>query len=133
MGRTRTTIFFDVGNTLLFPNRERILAPLADRGVCPTIEQLHSLERRTKQEFDSIMQSGGHADHPFWYIFYTHLLEELGIADDAMRDQLVKATQDSANWDGIRPGTCETLKSIADIEKDCRARTSHTHNSNAST
>ncbi len=26
-------IFFDVGNTLLFPNRERIHAPLAERGI----------------------------------------------------------------------------------------------------
>jgi len=28
-------IFFDVGNTLLFPNRSRIHAPLTDRGFVP--------------------------------------------------------------------------------------------------
>lgn len=114
MTRARTTIFFDVGNTLLFPNRNRILAPLTKKGVYPTMEQLRSLERRTKKEFDSLLESAGHADHPFWYIFYTHLLEDLGVADDALRDTLVKATQDSANWDGIRPGTCEALKMISE-------------------
>ena len=114
MTGARTTIFFDVGNTLLFPNRDRIFAPLAVRQVCPTSEQLRSLERRTKQEFDSLLESGAHADHPFWYIFYTHLLEDVGVADDALRDALVKATQDSANWDSIRPGTCEALKLIGE-------------------
>ena len=114
MTPARTTIFFDVGNTLLFPNRDRILAPLTKMGVYTTIEQLRSLERRTKKEFDSLLESEGHADHPFWYIFYTHLLQELGVADDALRATLVKATQDSANWDGIRPGTCEALKMISE-------------------
>jgi HAD superfamily hydrolase (TIGR01509 family) len=112
MPRERTAVFFDVGNTLLFPNRERIFAPLHKKAVFPTLEQLRSWERRTKQEFDSVMASAGHADHPFWYIFYTHLLEELGVADDGLRDQLVRATQDSTNWDSIRPGTCETLETI---------------------
>jgi FMN phosphatase YigB (HAD superfamily) len=114
MTRARTTIFFDVGNTLLFPNRDRILAPLAEKRLCPTSAHLRSLERRTKQEFDSLLETAGYADHPFWYIFYTHLLEDLGIADDALRDTLVKATQDSTNWDGIRPGTGAALKLIGE-------------------
>ena len=73
------TIFFDVGNTLLFPNRARILAPLQSKGVIPSPEQLAALERRTKKEFDHMLEANGHADHSFWYIFYTHLLEELGV------------------------------------------------------
>ena len=50
-------IFFDVGNTLLFPNRTKMLAPIAnDRH--PTLEQWQALERKTKTEFDQSMQSG---------------------------------------------------------------------------
>lgn len=105
-------IFFDVGNTLLFPNRERILAPLRSKGVFPSAEQLARLERRTKKEFDHMLETTGHADHSFWYIFYTHLLEELGVQDDGLRDNLVEATRLSANWDSIRPGTCEALEQI---------------------
>jgi putative hydrolase of the HAD superfamily len=101
-------IFFDVGNTLLFPNRDVILRPLHGRGVRPTIEQWHSIERKTKKEFDSQMRSGT-VDHGFWHLFYTHLLGELGIDDDSLRNTLTDSTRVSANWCVIPPGTREIL------------------------
>jgi HAD superfamily hydrolase (TIGR01509 family) len=106
-------IFFDVGNTLLFPNRSRILAPLRERKLFPTEEQLRRLESRTKNEFDSILQQDGRADRGFWYLFYAHLLEELGVQDERLHDALVEATRISANWCDIRPGTREILLGIA--------------------
>jgi len=36
-------IFFDVGNTLLFPNRTKILAPLYERKISPSPELLRTL------------------------------------------------------------------------------------------
>ena len=102
-------IFFDVGNTLLFPDRSHILAPLHQRKLTPSLEQWHAIERKTKKEFDEILQHDGRSDHSFWYLFYSHLLEELGVHDDALRDALVDATRISANWRDIRPGTRETL------------------------
>jgi HAD superfamily hydrolase (TIGR01549 family) len=102
-------IFFDVGNTLLFPNRAKMLAPISfDRH--PTIEQWQALERRTKREFDQGMQSG-RVDHGFWWTFHTHLIEQLG-EDIAIRHALVENTQNSANWDQILPGTRDTLGRI---------------------
>jgi len=106
----RRFIFFDVGNTLLFPNRARMLAPLqANRH--PTLERWQALERRTKQEFDQGMM-GGKVDHGFWWTFHTYLLEELDALDDGVRDALVENTQDSANWDQILPGTRDALERI---------------------
>jgi FMN phosphatase YigB (HAD superfamily) len=106
----RRVIFFDVGNTLLFPNRAKMLAPVAsDRH--PTIEQWQALERRTKLEFDQGMQSGK-VDHGFWWTFHTYLLEQLG-EDVAIRAALVENTQNSANWDQIPPGTREALCRIS--------------------
>ena len=111
----RQIIFFDVGNTLLFPNRAKILVPVAgDRH--PTLEQWQALERKTKTEFDREMQSG-RVDHSFWWIFYHHLVEEFeGIRDAASRDsllrELVRNTQNSANWDQILPGTRAALDRI---------------------
>jgi len=102
-------IFFDVGNTLLFPDRTHILAPLHQRKQSPSLDQWHAIERKTKKEFDDILQHDGKADHGFWYLFYSHLLPELGVHDDALRDTLVNATRISANWCDIRPGTRETL------------------------
>jgi len=105
-------IFFDVGNTLLFPDRKHILAPLHQRKLTPSLEQWHAIERKTKKEFDDILQHDGKADHSFWYLFYSHLLPELGVDDNALRDALVNATRISANWCDIRPGTRETLQRL---------------------
>lgn len=100
-------IFFDVGNTLLFPNRARVLAPLAPE-LHPTLETWQALERRTKQEFDSNMK-GGKVDHSFWWTFHTYLLQQTGKLDNEVRDALVENTRQSANWDQILPGTHRTL------------------------
>ena len=102
-------IFFDVGNTLLFPDRRNILAPLFQRKLAPSLDLLHAIERKTKKEFDGILQQDGKADHSFWYLFYSHLVKELGVHDDAVLDALVNATRISANWCDIRPGTREIL------------------------
>jgi putative hydrolase of the HAD superfamily len=106
------SIFFDVGNTLLFPNRERILSPLKARHAVPTDAHWRDLEARTKNKFDDVLEHNGRADHSFWWMFYTGLLEELGLQDNAIRDQLVEATRTSSNWDVIRPGTCDLLNEI---------------------
>jgi HAD superfamily hydrolase (TIGR01509 family) len=104
-------IFFDVGNTLLFPNHARILAPLWERNITPSAELLRELECRTKNEFDAMLEHGP-ADHGFWFLFYSHLLDKLGVEADGLRDLLVEATRISANWCDIRPGTRETLQRI---------------------
>ncbi|MGA8541558.1 MAG: HAD family hydrolase [Terriglobales bacterium] len=108
-------IFFDVGNTLLFPNRERIHAPLAERGFVPNAEHLRDLECRTKNRFDGIMTGlipNNRPDHGFWWMFYSQLLSEIGLNDDAIRDQLVASIRNSGNWDTIRPGTAAQLEEI---------------------
>jgi len=103
-------IFFDVGNTLLFPNRERILSPLpAER--YPSLEQWQATERHTKREFDLGMRSG-RVDHSFWWTFYTYLLEDLNVTDEGVRDKLIENTQQSANWDQILPGTRDALERL---------------------
>ena len=105
-------IFFDVGNTLLFPNRNRIHAPLIERGFHPDDEHLRDLERRTKNQFDAMMTTNGSHDHSFWWMFYTQLLLEIGLHDDAVRERLVSGIRNSANWDQIRPGTADQLRTI---------------------
>lgn len=106
----RRFIFFDVGNTLLFPNRPRILAPIAAEKR-PTLETWQALERRTKQEFDQGLISGK-IDHGFWWTFHIHLLHQLDVFDEGVRDRLVENTQNSANWDQILPGTRQALDRI---------------------
>lgn len=106
----RRFVFFDVGNTLLFPNRGRMLAPLPAEHH-PTLERWQAIERRTKQEFDQGM-TVGKVDHGFWWTFHTHLLQEANVSDNSLRDELIENTQQSANWDQILPGTRDTLERI---------------------
>src|SRR5215469_11830459 len=106
-------LFFDVGNTLLFPNRQRMLGSLHVRQVFPPEELLRAVERRTKHEFDSLLESHAAVDHGFWHIYYTHLLEELGIADENICSDLVACTRISDNWRDIRPGTRAVLLRLA--------------------
>jgi len=113
MGKPRV-IFFDIGNTLLFPNRAKMLAPIPSE-FHPTLEQWRALERRTKAEFDRGMQTG-RVDHGFWWIFHSHLLEDIGESNgdrDGLVQELVRNTQNSANWDQILPGTRAALDRIA--------------------
>jgi putative hydrolase of the HAD superfamily len=106
----RRVIFFDVGNTLLFPNRAKMLAPISsDRH--PTLEEWQALERRTKQEFDQGMLEG-RVDHGFWWTFHTYLLQDLR-EDTGIREVLVENTQRSANWDQIPSGTRDALERIS--------------------
>jgi HAD superfamily hydrolase (TIGR01509 family) len=104
------TIFFDIGNTLLFPDRAHILKPIGNRRV--TLDHWHTIERDTKRKFDDVVQHGGPADHIFWQMFYAQLLDELDISDANIHASLVEATRHSANWCEIRPGTCEALQRI---------------------
>jgi HAD superfamily hydrolase (TIGR01549 family) len=106
----RRFVFFDVGNTLLFPNRARMLAPLPQEKH-PTLTAWQALERRTKKEFDQGL-IGGKIDHGFWWTFHTYLLQEAHALDDRLRDAIVENTQNSANWDQILPGTREALGRI---------------------
>jgi HAD superfamily hydrolase (TIGR01509 family) len=105
-------IFFDVGNTLLFPDRDHILAPLEELGVSPSLEQWHAIERATKRKFDEAVQQGDPADFNFWFMFYERLLAELGVEDTKVHDVLVESTRQSANWCVIRPGTRELLQRL---------------------
>ncbi len=92
-----------------------MLAPIpSDRH--PTLAQWQALERRTKTEFDQGMQSG-RVDRGFWRIFYSHLLEDLhDNRDDGTRDnllqELVRNTQNSANWDQLLPGARAALDRV---------------------
>jgi|SRR5579871_2087584 putative hydrolase of the HAD superfamily len=106
------TIFFDVGNTLLFPDRAHILAPLQRHKASASLEQWHAVERVAKKRFDEIVEHGGPPDYPFWSMFYRDLLGQLQIRDDLLHADLVEATRHSANWCEIRPGTRESLERL---------------------
>jgi HAD superfamily hydrolase (TIGR01509 family) len=107
-------LFFDVGNTLLFPNRKKMLHALHSQQVFPSEDLLRQTERETKHEFDQLVETHAAVDRGFWQIFYTRLCKELNARDNSICEDLVARTRISANWCDIRPGTREALLRLRD-------------------
>lgn len=105
-------IFFDVGNTLVFPDHEKTLAPLWDRGIRPSEAQLLAAERVARQETDLLVSRTRKVDQQYWEIYYAHLLRTLGLSDVSLRLELVSLARTSSNWSRIRPGTMEVLDEL---------------------
>ena len=105
-------VFFDVGFTLLFPNQEKTLAPLSNRGFHPTEAQLQAAERVAKQELDLLISQARKIDQQYWETYYGHLLRSLGVNDVSLRLELVSLTRTSSNWTRMLPGTTDVLESM---------------------
>src|SRR5215469_10378556 len=110
----RRFIFFDVGNTLLFPNRAKLLAPIAMEKH-PTLQVWQGLERRTKREFDEGLVSGK-VDHGFWWTFHTHLLNELGSFNEVVQYALAVISNSDGRINAVlgRCGIWDCFASITD-------------------
>lgn len=109
MQRPVRTIFFDAGNTLLFPSKERTLAPLARRGIVAPQGSLWAAERAAKRLQDASAVGSRSVDHGFWDLYYQHLLEGLGCPDPELRAALVREIRKATNWGNVAPGTREAL------------------------
>src|SRR5690242_9427492 len=105
-------VFFDVGNTLLFPDHEKTLAPLWNRGIRPTESHLFAAERIARQEMDLIVSQTRKVDQQYWETYYAHLLRTLSLTDISLRLQLVSLARTSSNWSRIRSGTIEVLQAM---------------------
>jgi HAD superfamily hydrolase (TIGR01549 family) len=94
-----TTIFFDAGGTIVYPDPALTLAPLAARGIFPSREQLFAAEREAKRQLDSARAGHHSVDAHYWDIYYLRLFRELDIRDHPeVRAALVAATRKATNW-----------------------------------
>src|SRR4051794_784073 len=104
-----TSIFFDAGNTLVFADYARTLAPLTDAGFHATQDQLDAAERFAKRRLDSVTlatlagkraDSKQSVDQDYWTIYYTRLFEELG-APASLIPACVSSTRRSGHWNRV--------------------------------
>jgi putative hydrolase of the HAD superfamily len=111
-------IFFDAGGTLIFPDRERTLAPLACRGIRFTEEQLHSAERAARRFRDQrgSQPATQNTDEEYWQLYYRTLLG-CHASDAQLLSELVAAARSSANWSFVPP---EIPHCLADLKQDYR-------------
>jgi len=105
-------VFFDAGNTLVFPDRTKTLAPLLSRGVTVSEDFIFASERAARHFRDA--NAGGdpkHTDQQYWNIFYSELLSHFPAHQDTL-PALVAAARTSSNWCMVPPSTRETLLSL---------------------
>jgi putative hydrolase of the HAD superfamily len=108
-----TTIFFDAGGTIVFPDPALTLAALAELHLFPSEEQLQAAERDAKRQFDAARDGRHSVDAQYWDLYYLSLFRGLGIADDArLRAALVAAARSGMNWRRVRPHTREVLERL---------------------
>jgi putative hydrolase of the HAD superfamily len=104
-------IFFDAGNTLVFADRSKTLAPLTLRGLTVSEQQIHAAERTARRYRDASAASNSHhADLRYWHIYYRELLGST--ADGALIRELVLASRTSGNWSVPLPGLREILTDL---------------------
>ncbi len=109
-----SSILFDAGNTLIFPDLSRTLAPLAAAGFSASQEQLYTAERFAKKRLDAAMatrQAGQSIDHDYWSVYYTQLTQALGAPADLV-PACVVSTRRSGHWTRVLPGTPELLRAL---------------------
>ena len=105
-------IFFDAGNTLVFADREKTLAPLLRRGVKISPETINAAERAARRFRDANAASDPqHTDQQYWDIYYAELLSQLPQHRDLIPD-LIASTRNSANWEFVPSGTEEQLQRL---------------------
>jgi HAD superfamily hydrolase (TIGR01509 family) len=118
-----TTIFFDVGGTLIHPNMTRLMAPLLEH-ACPGEHHLAAAERAAKQTYRcegngnaesaaEADQADGHGpvNRSYWRIYFEALLEELGCCQELL-PELTSRAGDSSNWNLTDPSAALTLREL---------------------
>lgn len=104
-------LFFDAGNTLVFADRSKTLAPLTSRGLTVTEPQIHAAERAARQFRDANAASqSNNPDLQYWHIYYRQLLGSS--ADETLISELVAVARTSSNWSVPPPGLRDVLSSL---------------------
>jgi HAD superfamily hydrolase (TIGR01509 family) len=108
-----TTIFFDVGGTLVHPDMEALLAPLLAT-VQPSAEQLATADRAAKFCLAQNRQSGDSQSHNrgHWRIYFETLLDALALDRPDLLDELTARAFDSSFWKQLAPGTADILAQL---------------------
>jgi putative hydrolase of the HAD superfamily len=82
-------VFFDAGNTLLFPDYEIYRRICALFGAEVTREQVIRAEARARSAFDSaVASSPGREVHGFWLVYYRPFYALLGVPSDAIPEAI---------------------------------------------
>jgi HAD superfamily hydrolase (TIGR01509 family) len=115
-------IFFDAGNTLLYPRLDARARDLTEAGYPAQVEDFHAAERVAKQKLDDWLwpqirqgEVPRTIDHYYWLEYLTALMARIG-APEAEHARLIRLVADGfrniRTWSVVIPGTPEYLGSL---------------------
>ncbi|MDR3674272.1 MAG: HAD family hydrolase [Acidobacteriota bacterium] len=115
-------IFFDAGNTLLYPRLDERARDLTEAGFPARVEDFHAAERAAKQKLDEWLwpqirkgEVPRTIDHYFWGEYLASLMGLIG-APEAERTRLIRMAADGfrniRTWSVVMPETPGYLASL---------------------
>ena len=115
-------IFFDAGNTLVFPQLEELAQDLTAQGYPATVEDFYAAERAGKQQLDAWLwpqirkrEVPRTIDHYYWGEYLRALMERIG-APEAEHGRLIRRVadrfRDIRTWSLVMPETSPYLEAL---------------------
>jgi HAD superfamily hydrolase (TIGR01509 family) len=122
MSQPVRAIFMDAGNTLLFPQVERLAQDLEAAGLAARAELFHEAERAGKRKLDEVLwpqiregRVPRSSNHVYWEHYLCALMELLEVPVDARAVALecvIAAFRDIHTWSKVLPDTVPTLSRL---------------------
>jgi HAD superfamily hydrolase (TIGR01509 family) len=115
-------IFFDAGNTLVFPRVEELAGDLTAQGYPATVEDFYAAERRGKHKLDEWLwpkiRSGELprlVDHVYWAEYLRALMEGIHAPEterERLTRRLVERFTEIQFWSRVFPDTAPYLEAL---------------------
>ena len=115
-------VFFDAGNTLVYPRLEEIAAGMTAKGYASTVEDFHASDRAGKARFDEWLwpqlRNGTvprQVDPFYWTEYLKALIERLKVPESARTEVvnwLVERFKDITLWSKVYDDTVPFLESL---------------------
>ncbi|MBV8879112.1 MAG: HAD family hydrolase [Planctomycetaceae bacterium] len=111
-----THLFFDAGNTLVFPNFALVAGKLGLRGVAVDAAALERAEQKTRYQLDDPELIRTSNDDSRWTLYFETMFRHCGVSDPgvigAVLDELRKIHRTSNLWEIVPPDVPEALRSL---------------------
>lgn len=115
-------VFFDAGNTLIFPRVEELAQELTAQGYPATVEDFHASERAGKEKLAAWLEpqmAGGEiprrVDVVYWMEYLRVLVERIGVPEaerEALMRRVGERFSDILLWSRVFPETPAFLDSL---------------------
>ncbi len=110
-------VFLDAGNTLIFLDFETIADIIVESGPRIQLQELEQAEHQARRKADQKYRDGAFRDTTMWKLYFTWILESVGVPDDRIPETLLrlhKRSEHSNFWSRTRPEIAPALAAIKD-------------------